>query len=40
LCQKLQSQNVSGEKLCQALVYKKFARKMLMKLTPSTKPVT
>jgi len=31
---KLQSQNVTREKLFKALLYKKFTRKMLMKLTP------
>jgi hypothetical protein len=30
---KLQSQNVTREKLCKALLYQKFVRKMLMKLT-------
>jgi len=30
----LQSQNVSREKLRKSLLYQKFARKMLMKLTP------
>jgi len=34
---KLQSQNVSREKLRKALLYKKGARKMLMKLTPECK---
>jgi len=34
---KLQSQNVTREKLCKALLYKKFARKMLMKLTKGGK---
>jgi len=31
---KLQSQNVTREKLLEALLYKKFEHKMLMKLTP------
>jgi len=31
---KLQSQIVTGEKLCEALFYEKFASKMLIKLTP------
>jgi hypothetical protein len=31
---KLQSQNVTREKLFEALLYKKFSSKMLMKLTP------
>ncbi len=33
-CQKLHSQNVTREKQRKALLYKKFGRKMLMKLTP------
>jgi len=33
-CQKLQSQKVTREKLRKALSYKKFAHKMLLKLTP------
>jgi len=31
---KLQSQNVTREKLCKTLLYEKLSRKMLMKLTP------
>jgi len=31
---KFQSQNVIREKLCKAILYKKFAHKMLIKLTP------
>ncbi len=33
LHQKLQSQNVTREKLCKALLFQKFVGKMLMKLT-------
>jgi len=32
---KLQSQNITREKLCEELLYKKIERKMLVKLTPS-----
>jgi hypothetical protein len=34
---KLQSQNITREKLLKALLYKKFARKILMKLTSCKK---
>jgi hypothetical protein len=33
-CQKNQSQNVSRNKFCKTLLYKKVASRMLMKLTP------
>jgi hypothetical protein len=37
---KIQSQNVTREKLRKALSYKKFAHKMLMKLTPAVKAMS
>ncbi len=39
LSQKIQSQTVIREKLCKTLLYKKFAHKMLMILTPERRSV-